>query len=265
MELHHPLWNKHSLSVALLGTAVVAFVLMLFKITSYLEASARAENLLRKAMTPDEPAHKDAGEADKASWAVAEQLKKNNLFSPPAPVRNPITSVLGILGSEALIGDKWYRAGDTIADARIVAVEPTHIRVQWQGRETILAPIEIDLQRLSEASQGSRRQFVPPSRSTAPVPTSAPSNQPPRMAPARSSRSERVSEQNKNRQNTEADKKRQLLNEKLQHQKALKQSPKTSKNETAAKKAGTPSVANKKAAVADAKKPSRKSSQRVVR
>lgn len=264
------MWNKHSLSVALLGTAVVAFVLILFKITSYLEASARAENLLRKATTPEEPAHKNGGEARQASWAVAEQLKKNNLFSPPAPVRNPVSSVLGILGNEALIGDRWYKAGDAIADARIVAVEPTHIRVEWQGRETVLAPIEIDLQRLSDGSQGSRRQFGPPNRSSAQVPNSTPGSRSPRMAPAQILKSEGGSRQDRPKPNAESLKKQQLLNEKLQkeklqHQKALKQNPKASKNETATKKADSASVGGKKTAVADSKKSGRRSSQRVQR
>ena len=74
--------------------------------------------------------------------AVAEELKKANLFAPAPPKRNPVQEVFGILGSEALINGQWYKAGDKIQDANIVAVEPTRVVVEWNGQRTTLYPIQ---------------------------------------------------------------------------------------------------------------------------
>jgi hypothetical protein len=49
--------------------------------------------------------------------------------------------VLGIMGQEALINDKWYKVGDSVADARITAIEPTKVRIVWNGQEKEFAPI----------------------------------------------------------------------------------------------------------------------------
>jgi hypothetical protein len=72
---------------------------------------------------------------------VAEALKKKNLFVPPPPEQNPVREVLGILGDEALINDKWYKAGDSVGDAKILAIEPTKVRVSWKGQEKEFSPL----------------------------------------------------------------------------------------------------------------------------
>jgi hypothetical protein len=45
------------------------------------------------------------------------------------------------MGNEALINDKWYKAGDKIGDARIVAVEPTQVKIEWDGSTKYFAPL----------------------------------------------------------------------------------------------------------------------------
>lgn len=73
---------------------------------------------------------------------AASKLKKKNLLDPPPPKKkNPISQVMAIMGNEALINDKWYKAGDKIGDAKITAVEATQIKVKWDGKETTIAPI----------------------------------------------------------------------------------------------------------------------------
>ena len=49
--------------------------------------------------------------------------------------------MIGILGREALIGDKWYKVGDSVGDAKIVAIEPTKVKVVWDGQEKEFSPI----------------------------------------------------------------------------------------------------------------------------
>jgi hypothetical protein len=73
----------------------------------------------------------------------AEQLKKKNLFVTPAPKQNPVGEVVGILGDEALINDKWYKVGDSVGDAKIVAIEPTKVKVVWDGQEKEFSPMVI--------------------------------------------------------------------------------------------------------------------------
>jgi hypothetical protein len=71
----------------------------------------------------------------------AEQLKKKNLFVRTGPPQHPVSEVLGILGDEALINDKWYKVGDSVGDAKIVAIEPTKVKVAWNGQEKEFSPI----------------------------------------------------------------------------------------------------------------------------
>jgi hypothetical protein len=73
--------------------------------------------------------------------ARADEIKKNNLFVPGLAKQNPVHEVIGILGREALIGDKWYKVGDRVGDARIVAIEPTKVKVAWDGKEQEFSPI----------------------------------------------------------------------------------------------------------------------------
>jgi len=46
------------------------------------------------------------------------------------------------LGDEALINGKWYKIGDMVADAKIVAIEPAQVRIEWEGSEKSFAPID---------------------------------------------------------------------------------------------------------------------------
>lgn len=73
--------------------------------------------------------------------ATAEELKKKNLFVLVGPKQFPVSDVLGIMGQEALINGKWYKVGDNVADARITAIEPTKVRIVWNGQEKEFAPI----------------------------------------------------------------------------------------------------------------------------
>jgi hypothetical protein len=74
--------------------------------------------------------------------ASAEEIKKKNLFVPVPAKQHPVSSVIGIMGNEALIGDKWYKVGDRVGEAKIVAIEPTKVRIAWDGQEKEFSPIE---------------------------------------------------------------------------------------------------------------------------
>jgi len=134
--------KKELVSVVLLGVSAFFAVLILVKVTGFFTASARAESLVKKAIAQNET---DANDMDKyfAKYKVlAEALKKNNLFVPSAQKQHPIKEVWGIFGDEVLIKDKWYKVGAGVGDAKIVAIGPTEVTIEWDGNKKTFAPID---------------------------------------------------------------------------------------------------------------------------
>ncbi len=73
---------------------------------------------------------------------AAGDLKKKGIFAMPPPKKaNPVKKVDGIMGFEALINNKWYKAGDSIGDAKLISVGTAEITVEWNGKKTKLSPI----------------------------------------------------------------------------------------------------------------------------
>jgi hypothetical protein len=141
MKLDYPKDRDRFVSIILLGVSGFLVVLVSLKVTGFVTTSARAENLVKNAM---EQGISDANEMEKHladSKAIADGLKKNNLFVPPPPKQHPVKDVMGILGNEAIINGKFYKVGDKIGDAKIVAIEATQVRIEWDGKEKVFAPI----------------------------------------------------------------------------------------------------------------------------
>ena len=139
---NHTKNNKEIVSVGLLGVSAVMVVLIVIKVTGFLAAPARAEKSVKRAVALSKP---DANDMEKylvKSRAIADELKKNNLFAPPPPKQHPVKQVSGILGDEALINGKWYKAGDKVGDANIVVIEPTLVKIAWNGTEKVFLPID---------------------------------------------------------------------------------------------------------------------------
>lgn len=141
MNLDYLKNKKEMLSVVLFGVSVFLGILILIKATSFFVAPVRAENIAKEAVSQSKPNAKDMEKHFAAAVAVADGLKKNNLFVPPVPKQHPVTDVFGIMGNEALINGNWYKAGDRIGDARIVAIGPSQVRIEWEGSERVFAPI----------------------------------------------------------------------------------------------------------------------------
>ena len=72
---------------------------------------------------------------------VADALKAKNLFVKAQSKQHPVKQVDGILGQEALIANKWYKAGDKIGEAKILSVESTRVVIEWDGKTKTFAPI----------------------------------------------------------------------------------------------------------------------------
>ena len=133
--------NTTPWATVLLAVAALLGALALYQVAELLITTAQAQLAMEQAIeaAASGPNNVDAQVAE--SKSAAEALKKDNLFAPPPPKENPVREVLGILGDEALINDKWYKAGDSVGDAKILAVEPTKVRISWNGQEKDFAPL----------------------------------------------------------------------------------------------------------------------------
>lgn len=136
-----PYLKKEPLSVVLLCISAFLGVLILVKVSGFFVATARAQTVLKQAAANGTTDTKEIQNHLARYKEVADELKKNNLFAPPAPKQHPVREVSGIMGNEALINGKWYKTGDMVADAKIVAVEATQVRIEWDGNETTFLPI----------------------------------------------------------------------------------------------------------------------------
>lgn len=134
--------KKEVVSVVLLGVSGFLAVLVLIKVGSFFAASARAERLVKMAVAQNNAGAKDMEKYFAESKAIATELKRENLFAPPPPKQHPIKEVWGIFGDEVLIKDEWYKVGDMVGDAKIVAIGPASVKIEWDGQEKAFAPID---------------------------------------------------------------------------------------------------------------------------
>ncbi len=129
------------LSLVFIATSVGLGVLILLKISGYYVVQAEAGQTIAMAMQEGQPDPNDTRTRLGKVKEVAGTLKTRNLFSPQPTRQHPVREVAGILGGEALIGDRWYNEGDRVSDARIVKIEPTQVTVEWDGQMKVFAPI----------------------------------------------------------------------------------------------------------------------------
>ena len=141
MKLDYLKEKKELVSVVLLGLSALMAVLVLIKVVGFFVVSARAGNLVEKAIAQSDTDAKDTEKYFAASRALADGLKKNNLWVPPPPKQHPVKEVPAIFGDEVLINNKWYKVGDTVQDAKIVAIEPTKVEIEWDGSVKAFLPI----------------------------------------------------------------------------------------------------------------------------
>jgi hypothetical protein len=154
--LKNRLTNKKELvPTALLSVSVLCGILILVKVTSFFVASARADSIVKKAIEQSQSDQKNLEKHLAESAAVTDELKMNNLFAPPPAKQHPVKEVSGIFGDQVLINNKWYNVGDTISDAKIVAIGPTSVTISWDGKEKTFLPIQAKIAEASSRS-GSR-------------------------------------------------------------------------------------------------------------
>jgi hypothetical protein len=168
-------------SLALGAAAVVLGMLTFAKVMTLAWGTARAESLVRQAATQDDP--NSLQQHLQEAKSAAETLKQKNLFIKRPPKAHPVKQVNGILGSEVLIGDKWYKAGEKVGEATIVAVGPTQVQIAWDGKETTFSPITAASAAPPPAppAPAAQKGEGPPPKAAPPAPVVA---APPAAAPA---------------------------------------------------------------------------------
>lgn len=156
MKLDYLRQKKELIPLVLFGASVLMALLILIKVVGFFVFSARAENLVERAIAQNDTDTKDTEKYFAESKALAEGLKKNNLFAPPPPKQHPVKEVWGILGDEVLIEGKWYKVGDTIGDAKILAIGPTSAKIDWNGAEKVFLPIDATIPEAPKGSQAKK-------------------------------------------------------------------------------------------------------------
>jgi hypothetical protein len=103
-------------------------------------------------------------------------MSKTNPFSGPSPAPS-MPQCQGILGQFALFGDQWYKAGDSIGEAKIVSIGTSDLKILWQGQEQTLKPFDVEVQYQRSQSGGPTPSAGPQTAQT--VVAQGPSEMPP--------------------------------------------------------------------------------------
>ncbi len=171
--------KRERLTLVLAALAVLLGASAFGKVAGFYVQRGRVQGVLTVARSEGDPnsLKRSLGEAKKA----AETLKQKNLFVKTPPPQHPVKQVEGILGSEAFISGKWYKVGEKIGEAKIVAINATDVKVEWNGKETTFSPIAA----VSAAPPGRPPTGAAPMRPGGPQPPKAPEGRPAKVeAPA---------------------------------------------------------------------------------
>lgn len=145
MNIEYLKEKKELVSIIFIGFSVVFAFLVLMKLANCFTVSARAENLARTAIEQNNTDSQDMQNYLKPSRDLAATLKRDNLFAPSVPDQHPVKEVRAIFGDEILIENKWYETGQMVGSAKIVSIEPTSVKIEWEGREKDFKPINASI------------------------------------------------------------------------------------------------------------------------
>jgi hypothetical protein len=142
MKLEFLKKRERNFSIVLFSFTAVLASGIFIKLTSFTVDAVKVGQYVNKVSAQSTADTNQMNSSLKASRELSEQLKQKNLFAPPTPPKMiPVNSVTGILGDEVLIDGRWYKAGDKVGDAQIVAIEPSRVKIKWDGKEQFFMPI----------------------------------------------------------------------------------------------------------------------------
>ena len=93
--------------------------------------------------------------------AAARELTQKNMFVPPPEGPAEPGDCTAIFGDEARIGDRWYKSGDRLGEAEVVAIGPTSVTLLWDCRRITRTPVlkmEDNSRRSSRSNSSSRNR-----------------------------------------------------------------------------------------------------------
>ena len=157
MKMDYLKEKKELVSIVLLCVSAALVVSIVVKVSIFFTASARAESIITTAVEQNVEEASDIHKYFATSKALADDLKKKNLFAPPAPKQHPVKEISGILGDEAIINNKLYKVGDKIADAKIISIGTTQVTIEWDGKRKIFSPMDSKASSQQGRSRGSRQ------------------------------------------------------------------------------------------------------------
>jgi hypothetical protein len=132
----------------LVPAVATVWVLISYNVRTF-GLSSRVEKAIGHYKTMEKDIVTSLGTPNKA----IDEMKKKNPFSGASPSPS-MPQCQGILGQYALFGDQWYKAGDTVQEAKIESIGPSEVKILWQGKEQTLKPFDVEVQyQKSQASK----------------------------------------------------------------------------------------------------------------
>jgi len=168
----HPGKRDHQVASILMAGAALLAALTFARAASYFAGSARLQAAVARTLRHGREDPNTLRPHVAKAKETTDALKKSNLFVKQMPREHPVKQVDGILGDEVLIANQWYKAGARIGEATILAILPTSVTVEWDGKTTRLSPMAAFGG--SPAQAGAEVKAPPPTEKppepTAPVP-----------------------------------------------------------------------------------------------
>ena len=146
--------KDHIVTKAMLAVSLIFALLIIFKTGSVFGQLVKVKNAVKAASQQVTSGPKQNEKTLAAAKTIIDDLKKKNLFAPPAAKAKSIEQISGIFGDEALIDGKWYKSGDKVQNAEILSIEPTKVIVMVDGQEKSFMPI---ISKSSGDSQGQKQ------------------------------------------------------------------------------------------------------------
>ncbi len=145
--------DRCAASSVFIAAALLLAALTFVEVARYWTGPARADDVLAHASALVEPDPNVLQSHLEKTKETAEALKQKNPFVKKPPKEHPVKQVDGLLGDEILIGDKKYKVGDKIGDAKVISIEPTEVIIEWEGKTKSFAPLGAATSGRSEPSR----------------------------------------------------------------------------------------------------------------
>lgn len=139
MKLNSIKNRKEYISKALFAVSLVLAVVIAGKVLGFAVGSVRTGSRIETAMAKNGQNDEAVKACIAANRGAADKIKERNMFAEPEAKSKPPTCS-AILGSKALIGDKWYGVGDEVGGAKITAIGPREVTILWEEKEKKLFP-----------------------------------------------------------------------------------------------------------------------------